>query len=92
VGLGGEESQQHRSDEGDRGAGAQSHVQRPAGITAIDPKTHHCSLDVYIAEAQNRAFKVLESVSAAAAGDTAAVCDLKKNPNENQQYVIDVKT
>ena len=24
--------------------------------------------------------------------DTAAVCDLKKNPNENKQYVIDVKT
>ena len=24
--------------------------------------------------------------------DTAAVCDLKKNPNDNQQYVIDVKT
>ena len=23
--------------------------------------------------------------------DTAAVCNLKKNPNDNQQYVIDVK-
>jgi urea transport system substrate-binding protein len=64
----------------------------PAGKTAIDPKTHHCSLDVYIAEAQNRAFKVVESYPQQPPADTAAVCDLKKNPNENQQYVIDVKT
>jgi len=64
----------------------------PAGKTAIDPKTHHCSLDVYIAEAQNRAFKVLESYPQQPPADTAAVCDLKKNPNDNQQYVIDVKT
>ena len=64
----------------------------PAGITAIDPKTHHCSLDVYVAEAQNRAFKVLESYPQQPPADTAAVCDLKKNPNDNQQYVIDVKT
>ena len=64
----------------------------PAGKTAIDPKTHHCSLDVYIAEAQNRAFKVLESYPQQPPADTAAVCNLKKNPNENQQYVIDVKT
>jgi urea transport system substrate-binding protein len=64
----------------------------PAGKTAIDPKTHHCSLDVYIAEAQNRAFKVLQSYLQQPPADTAAVCDLKKNPNDNQQYVIDVKT
>ena len=64
----------------------------PAGKTAIDPQTHHCSLDVYIAEAQNRAFKVLESYPQQPPADTAAVCNLKKNPNENQQYVIDVKT
>jgi urea transport system substrate-binding protein len=64
----------------------------PAGKTAIDPQTHHCSLDVYIAEAQNRAFKVLESYPQQPPADTAAVCNLKKNPNDNQQYVIDVKT
>jgi urea transport system substrate-binding protein len=64
----------------------------PAGKTAIDPQTHHCSLDVYVAEAQNRAFKVLESWPQQPPADTAAVCNLKKNPNDNQQYVIDVKT
>ena len=64
----------------------------PAGKTAIDPRTHHCSLDVYIAEANNRVFKVLQSYPQQAPSDTAAVCNLKKNPNDNQQYVIDVKT
>lgn len=64
----------------------------PAGKTAIDPQTHHCSLDVYIAEAENRALKVLESYPQQPPADTAAVCNLKKNPNDNQQYVIDVKT
>jgi urea transport system substrate-binding protein len=64
----------------------------PAGKTAIDAKTHHCSLDVYIAEAKNRAFTVLQSYPQQPPADTSAVCDLKKNPNDNQQYVIDVKT
>src|SRR5690242_15550541 len=63
----------------------------PAGKTAIDPQTHHCSLDVYIAEAQNRTFKVVESWPQQKPSDTQAVCDLKKKPNDNQQYVIDVK-
>jgi branched-chain amino acid transport system substrate-binding protein len=64
----------------------------PAGKTAIDPQTHHCSLDVYIAEAQDRKFKVVESWPQQKPTDTAAVCDLKKKPNDNQQYVIDVKS
>jgi urea transport system substrate-binding protein len=35
---------------------------------------------------------VLESYPQQPPADTAAVCNLKKNPNDNQQYVIDVKT
>jgi len=64
----------------------------PAGKTTIDPKTHHTVLDVYIGEARDKKFVVLESFSQQKPEDTAAVCDLKKNPNENKQYVIDVKT
>ena len=63
----------------------------PGGKSTIDSATHHTILDVYIAEAQNKQFKVLERFSQQKPADTAAVCDLKKNPNENQQYVIDVK-
>ena len=93
VGARREEGQQHRSHEGDRGAREQHqlHRARPARRRSIR-KTHHCSLDVYIAEAQNRTFKVLESWPQQTPPDTAAVCDLKKNPNDNQQYVIDVKS
>ena len=49
-------------------------------------------LDVYIGEAKDKKFVVLEKFLQQTPADTAAVCDLKKNPNENKQYVIDVKT
>lgn len=64
----------------------------PAGKTTIDPQTHHTVLDVYIGEAKDKKFNVVQSFSQQTPADTAAVCDLKKNPNENKQYVIDVKT
>jgi len=64
----------------------------PAGKTTIDPQTHHTILDVYIGEAKDKKFNVLETFSQQKPADTQAVCDLKKNPNENKQYVIDVKT
>lgn len=64
----------------------------PAGNTTIDPKTHHDTLDVYIAEVRDRKYKVLESYRQQPPADTAAFCDLKANPNENKQFVIDVKT
>lgn len=63
----------------------------PAGKSTIDSATHHDILDVYIGEAENKKFKLLQSFSQQKPADTAAVCDLKKNPNDNQQYIIDVK-
>jgi urea transport system substrate-binding protein len=64
----------------------------PAGKTTIDPQTHHTILDVYIGEAKDKTIMVLEKFAQQEPADTAAVCDLKKNPNDNKQYVIDVKT
>jgi len=64
----------------------------PAGRTTIDPATHHDILDVYIGEAENSGFKVLESFDQQFPADTAAVCDLIANPNDNQQYVVKVPT
>ncbi len=63
----------------------------PAGKTTIDPATHHDTLDVYVAEVRDHKYKVLESFPQQPPADTAAVCDLKTHPNDNQQYVIDVK-
>jgi branched-chain amino acid transport system substrate-binding protein len=64
----------------------------PAGRTTIDHATHHCIIDAYIADCQNQQWKVLESYPQQKPLDTSAVCNLIKNPADNQQYIIDVKT
>ncbi len=63
----------------------------PAGKTTLDPKTHHCTLDVFLGEIGNHGFKILEIFPQQPPLDTASVCDLAAHPNENQQYVVDVK-
>src|SRR5260221_627710 len=45
---------------------------------------------VQIAEVKNKKLKVLEVFPQQKPADTAAVCDLIKNPNDNQQYVIKI--
>jgi urea transport system substrate-binding protein len=63
-------------------------IDAPSGKVTIDPPTHHCILDVHIAEVKDKKFNLLEDFPQQKPSDTAAVCDLKKNPNDNQQYVI----
>ena len=63
-------------------------IDAPSGKVTIDPPTHHCILDVHIAEVKDKKFNLLEDFSQQKPADTAAVCDLQKNPNDNQQYVI----
>jgi branched-chain amino acid transport system substrate-binding protein len=46
-------------------------------------------LDVHIAEVADKKLKVLEDFAQQKPADTA-VCDLTKNPNDNQQYVIKI--
>jgi branched-chain amino acid transport system substrate-binding protein len=65
-------------------------IDAPSGKVTIDPPTHHCVLDVHIAEVSNKKLKVLEDFPQQKPADTAAVCDLIKNPNDNQQYVIKI--
>jgi len=60
----------------------------PSGKVEIDPKTHHCSRSAFIAECENQRFKLLESYENQFPADTAAVCDLEANPNDNQHYKI----
>ena len=63
----------------------------PPGETVIDPATNHVTLDVYLAEVANHGFKILQHYPSQPPSDTQSVCDLRKNPNANQQYVVDVK-
>jgi urea transport system substrate-binding protein len=60
----------------------------PAGKVTIDPKTHHVTRDVHLADLQDRKFIILETYKQQQPADTQAVCDLVKNPNENTQYEI----
>ena len=63
----------------------------PAGKTVLDPKTHHTTVDVYLAAVANHGFKLIETFPQQPPSDTASVCDLQAHPNENKQYVVDVK-
>lgn len=63
----------------------------PPGRTIIDPLTNHVTLNVYLAEAAGHGFKVLQTFPHQPPSDTQLVCNLKKNPNSNKQYAIDVK-
>ena len=63
-------------------------IKAPSGTVTIDPPTHHCVLDVHIAEVKDKKLAVLEDFPQQKPADTAAVCDLIKNPTDNQQYVI----
>src|SRR6202011_215823 len=65
-------------------------IDAPSGKVTIDPPTHHCVLDVHIAEVNNKKLEVLEDFAQQKPSDTAAVCDLIKNPADNQQYVIKI--
>lgn len=63
----------------------------PAGKTTLDPATHHTTVDVFLASCSNHGFKVIETFPQQPPSDTASVCDLIKHPNENKQYVVDIK-
>ncbi len=62
----------------------------PSGKVTIDAATHHCTLDIQIAECKDKKWKILETFKQQKPVDTAAVCNLIKSPNENKQYVIKV--
>ena len=63
-------------------------IEGPSGKVSIDPETHHCVLNVRIAEVRNKQLNVVETFQQQQPVDTSAVCNLKKNPKDNQQYVI----
>ena len=78
-------------DEGDRGArNRHQHRRADAARSRSTRRRITASLDVHIAEVEDKKLKVLEDFAQQKPADTAAVCDLIKNPNDNQQYVIKI--
>lgn len=63
-------------------------IDAPSGKVTIDAPTHHCVLNVSIAEVRNKQLNIVETFQQQPPVDTSAVCNLQKNPKDNQQYVI----
>ena len=63
-------------------------IDGPSGKVSIDPATHHCVLNVSIAETRGKQLNIMQTFQQQAPTDTSAVCNLLKNPKDNQQYVI----
>jgi urea transport system substrate-binding protein len=65
-------------------------IDGPSGKVTIDPQTHHCIFDVHLAVFKDKQMQLLETFQQRPPSDTQAVCDLKKNPRDNKQYIIKV--
>jgi branched-chain amino acid transport system substrate-binding protein len=62
----------------------------PAGKITIDGPTHHCTMDILLMEVKDQKMTVVKDLAQRPPVDTQAVCDLKKNPDDNQQYEIKI--
>jgi urea transport system substrate-binding protein len=65
-------------------------IDGPSGKVTLDPTTHHSIFDVHLAVFKDKKMNLLETFPQRKPADTAAVCDLKKNPREAKQYIIKV--
>lgn len=63
-------------------------IKAPTGKLAVDGRTHHAVLDVHVMEIRDQRFVVKKTFAQRQPVDTQAVCDLKRNPNDNKQYDI----
>ena len=62
----------------------------PSGTVTVDKPTHHAIRSAYLATVHDKLWSVTGSYPDQKPLDTAAVCDLVKNPNDNQQYVVKI--
>jgi len=58
----------------------------PSGTVTIEPKTHHATQNVYLAELKNQQFNIIEQFDAQPPADTMLVCDLQANPDQAKFY------
>lgn len=65
-------------------------IEGPGGQVTMDAKTHHATLDVHLMEVRGQQMEILESFAQRPPTDTQQVCDLKANPDDNQQYEIQI--
>ncbi|MGZ5275293.1 MAG: urea ABC transporter substrate-binding protein [Caldimonas sp.] len=65
-------------------------VEGPGGLVKMDPATHHASLDIKVMEVKNQKLTIKQSFKQRPPSDTAASCNLSKNPNENKQFEVTI--
>lgn len=58
----------------------------PSGPISIEPKTHHATQNVYLAELKDQKFTILETHEQQPPTDTLLVCDLVENPDQSTFY------
>jgi branched-chain amino acid transport system substrate-binding protein len=61
-------------------------IEGPSGKVTIDPATHHCIFNMYLAEVKDRKFHIHQKFENVKPTNTAGQCDLVKNPNTNAQF------
>ena len=57
---------------------------------ALDAKTHHAALDIYVMEVKGQKLTITETHKQRPPSDTAQYCDLIKNPKENKQFEVKI--
>ena len=62
-------------------------IEGPSGKVTMDPKTHHTIRNAYLAQPENRKWKIMATYPDQYPADTAGACDLIKNPATDKQFV-----
>ena len=62
-------------------------VDGPGGPITVDAKTHHCRMDMYLAQAKGRRFEILRRHPDIPPTNTGDQCDLIARPGTNTMYV-----
>jgi urea transport system substrate-binding protein len=65
-------------------------IDGPAGAVKMDGKTHHASLDIKVMEVKGQKLTIKQAFKQRPPSDTAASCNLAKNPNENKQFEVTI--
>jgi branched-chain amino acid transport system substrate-binding protein len=56
----------------------------------VDKPTHHTIRNAYLAVVKDKLWSVTETYPNQPPSDTAAVCNLEKNPTDTKQYIIKI--
>jgi branched-chain amino acid transport system substrate-binding protein len=61
-------------------------IDGPNGKITVQPETHHCVFDMYLAQMKNRKFDILQTFKQVTPTNPQGVCNLIKNPQTNKQF------